>query len=307
MLLSGLNEAGTGISLQSSIVLALIFAPLILGGAIFVRHHSGMAILSAEGVHLRRPGRQHYLPYTAITALQSRTNPFTPALRIHGKRRTLHIPRTLEHFPYFYQALLAHVAPSVRAAALGQPATISGTMSTDAPLYTLHISRRMRVRYGIAVVLFVGLYLFLGSAGLWSTTEPRPLSPEGWRSAFFFFALISVVFLPALIFVLYSLFTRYGPRKIEQPAAWEFYPDRLRYRFFRGLWSERPACDVQHITLEPLTGTVRGGRGIEQKMTIYMLVLEFNDGQRLVIGQERAVQFGETLEQLYVIIKELYE
>ena len=87
------------------------------------------------------------------------------------------------------------------------------------------------------------------------------------------------------------------------------YRDRIRYRLPRGPWQEHSTRDLRHVTITPLPVNVRAhtdGAVVEQKVTRYMLVLEFTGGNRLVIDQERAAQFGETPERLYVMMKELY-
>jgi hypothetical protein len=158
-------------------------------------------------------------------------------------------------------------------------------------------------------VLFILIYLGLGLIGLWSGLAQGVVPPFNtpWvRNSLIFFAILSVVFLPALIIVIYSLTTKYGPFKIEHPVAWEFYQDRIRYRLPRSGWEERSASALQHVTLQPLPVRVRGGPGIVQKVTLYMLILEFADGRRLVIGHERAVQFGQTPERLHAMLAQLY-
>ncbi|MBN2003303.1 MAG: hypothetical protein JXA21_08100, partial [Anaerolineae bacterium] len=131
------------------------------------------------------------------------------------------------------------------------------------------------------------------------------------RNALIFFAMISVFFVPALIISIRSLWTRYGPYRMERPVAWEFYGDRIRYRFPRGEWAERPAHALQSLTLQPLPVSVRGGRGIETTVMLYNLVLEFagdtgNSALTLVIDHARAVQFGQTPERLHPMLAYLY-
>jgi hypothetical protein len=149
-------------------------------------------------------------------------------------------------------------------------------------------------------VLFTLLYLGIGLMGLWIGLARRDVPPftARWlRDTVITFLLISTIFLPALIFIVRSFFTKYGPFEIKQPGALELYQDKIRYRFPRGSWQERPARDLECIILKPLTkqGTPR-----------YALVLEFAGDKRLIIGQERAAQFGESPEQMRLIIERLY-
>ncbi|MBN1877029.1 MAG: leucine-rich repeat domain-containing protein [Anaerolineae bacterium] len=306
---ASLHEETTGIAFEGSVMMFLIFCPLIIVGILFLRHHTGLVILTNRGIHSRRPGHDVFLAYDAITALESRTNPFTAGLFIHGAGFTLPIPRTLENFPHFYELVLNRVAPAVREAALeGSASTSSPSAAEDAGI-TLSITPRMRALYIVATVLFIGLYLGFSLLGLWMSLAQMPLrdfTPDHWRSILFFFLMISVIFVPVLIFVIRSFFTRYGPRNIEQPVAWEFYPDRLRYRFPRSEWYKRPARDLQRITLEPIRVTVRGSASVKQQVTIYMIVLEFSDSHRLAISQGQAVAFGSSTEKLYSLISRYY-
>jgi len=161
--------------------------------------------------------------------------------------------------------------------------------------------------------LFILFYLGIGLMGLWLGLARGDVPPFTWRwlrDIALVFLLVSTLFLPALIFIMRSFFTKYGPFKIEQPVAWELYRDKIRYRFPRGPWQERGARDLQRVTLEPLPFTVRArasGFIIKQNMMRYMLVLEFVGDKRLVIDQERAAQFGESPERLHVMINQLYE
>ena len=312
MLASGINESRTNVTLETGVGLTLLFAPLILGGLLFVLRNTGLVVLTAEGVELRRPGRRHFLHYSDITALQSRANPFTAALLIHSAGRALRIPRTVENLPRLYELLLSRVAPAVRDAALGRTAVSNAAATTDGLVYTLGVRRRVWALYIAGTVLFVLLYLGLGLMGLWiglAQGDAPPFTGEWLLPTVIFFLMISVFFLPALIFVIRSLLTRYGPFKIEQPVAWEFYRDKIRYRFPRSGWYERPARDLERVTLEPLPFRARaryGGALVLQRVMRYIVVLEFTGDTRLVIGQERAAQFGESLERLRATIRELY-
>ncbi|MEJ5308421.1 MAG: leucine-rich repeat domain-containing protein [Anaerolineae bacterium] len=309
--IAALNGPQTGISAEAGVGIPLLFSPLIVGGLIFILHNTGMVTLTAEGVTLRRSGRALSLRYDDIVAVTSQARIFSPGILIRGQGRALRIPRTLENLPRCYALLLQRVSPTVRDAALGKPVVTPPSVSQDGgPVYAFAISRRVWALYIAGVVLFILFYLGIGLLGIWSGLARGEIPPfdTAWvRNSLIFFALISVVFLPALIIVLRALTTRYGPFKMEQPIAWEFHRERIRYRFPRGGWQEQPARALQRVTLRPRTVTVRSGRGIEQEVTLYMLVLEFADATLLVIDQERAVQFGQTPERLHALIGELYE
>jgi len=48
------------------------------------------------------------------------------------------------------------------------------------------------------------------------------------------------------------------------------------------------------------------GAILSQQVMRLMLRLEFSDGTRLVVDQERAVQLGTSVEQLRAILKQVY-
>ncbi|MGC9393441.1 MAG: leucine-rich repeat domain-containing protein [Anaerolineae bacterium] len=320
MLIAALNGPQTGVTMETGVGLCLLFSPLVFGGLIFLLHNSGMVVLTAEGVTLRRSLRRQFVRYANITAVTSQSRIFSPGILIEGDERTLRIPRMLENLPRCYTLLLQRVSPAVREASLGSTAspsaaTVPAVSSMDGgPVYAFAVSRRVWALYIAGTVLLVLIYLGIGLLGIWTGLargEIPPFNTVWVRNALIFFAMISVFFLPALIYVIYRLLTKYGPFKMEQPVAWEFYRDRIRYRFPRGDWEEQPASALQSLTLKPLRTRVRAVRGIETEVTLYMLVLEFADDTQgnpkiLVIDQERTVQFGQTPERLHVMLTQLY-
>jgi hypothetical protein len=311
MLIAALNGPQTGVTMAAGVGIPLLFLPLIVGGLIFLLHNTGMAVVTSDGVMLRRAGRGRFLRYDDIVALTSQARLFAPGIAIRGRERVLRIPRTLENLPRFYTLLLQRVAPSVRDAALGKtaPATLAASTTDGGPVYAFAMSRRMWALYIGGVVLFILFYLGVGLSGIWSGLargEIPPFNTVWVRNSLIFFGMISLLFLPATIFVLHSLFTKYGPFKMERPIAWEFHRDRIRYRFPRGAWQERSAGALQSVTLNPLSVRVRGGRGIETQVTLYALVLEFTNDTPLIIDQERAVQFRQTPEQLHALLTGWY-
>lgn len=169
-------------------------------------------------------------------------------------------------------------------------------------LWALLLSDRYRLL--VAVVLLAlagGGYLLCGAlTGRITRGVVRPGTAR-WLAA--------IAGLGAIAFVVPTLFTRHGPFKIEQPVAWELYPDRIRYRFPRGRWHEHPARDLRSVTPKPLSLTARvrvDGVRVQQDVTHHVLLLEFTGGKRLCVGQERAFQFGESPERLHEIVKRLY-
>jgi hypothetical protein len=313
MLIAALNGPQTGVTMEAGVGLCLLFSPLIVGGLIFLLHNTGMVVLTAEGVTLHRPLRRKSVRYAEIVAVTSQSRVFAPGILIRGQERTLRISRMLENLPRLYTLLLQRVSPAVRDAALGKTLTTSvAPAADDDPVYAFAIHRRAWTLYIVGTVLFVVIYLGIGLMGLWiglARGDVPPFTARWARDTAITFLLVSTFFLPALIFIVRSIFTEYGPFETKQPGALELYQDKIRYRFPRSLWHEYPARDLRRVTLQSLPFTVRtraAGAIIEQQMTRYMLFLEFADDVRLVIDQERAVQFGQTPERLYAMLTQLY-
>lgn len=318
--LCALNGAQTGITMQAGLGIPLIFLPLALGALLFLLHHTGLVVLAAGGVSLRCPGRHRFLPYDEIVELKSQARIFAPGLLIRGRQRTLRIPRTLHDLPRLYQLLLQRVPPAVRDAALagtappppGAAPLAAGATPRNGPVVTLAVPRRVWLLYAAGTGLLVLIYLGIGLLGLWmglARGEIPPFTGLWLRNAAIFFLLVSLLFVPAIVFVVRSLFTPYGPYKIERPVAWELYPDRLRYRFPRGPWHGRPAGALLSATLKPMSMKARARVDrvlVQQPITVYLLLLEFAGGRQLCVDQERAYQFGETPERLHAILQHLY-
>ena len=63
LLIATLNGPQTGITVEAGLEISLLFAPLIVGSLIFLLRNTGMVVLTAEGVSLRRVGRGRFLRY----------------------------------------------------------------------------------------------------------------------------------------------------------------------------------------------------------------------------------------------------
>ncbi len=312
----GLNAETTGVSPGAWWLFPLLFGPIMLGMAALLWPNTGLILLTAEGVAVRRWGRERFLRYDAIAGMRDGFG-VPPALHLRGAGQILSIPRTVENYAELYALLLARIPTATREAVLRKPvpppAPVSAPAASAGPLYTFGISRRVWTWYIVGTVLFVLLYLGLGLVGLWVPLlqgDERVFTWPWLRNVLLFFLMLSALFLPATIWIIRSFFTPYGPFKIKQPSLIELYRDKIRYRFPRGGWRERPATALRQAQLSPLPTKVRvrvqGGGVIEQTVTLYFLTLAFDDGEQLIIGQERATQFGVSPEQLHVILKQLY-
>jgi hypothetical protein len=328
MLTSGLNAERTNVSLTTGLGLFLVLSSVIGVALAFLLHNTGMVVLTRDSVRVRRLGRGRALRYADIIELRPQAPPFGLTLAVRGADRTLRIPRRLKALPQIYALLLQRVPPEVRAAALddaqraatlddaqrGAGALVDAETPSGEPAYTFDIARWMWALYIGGVVLLVLIYLGIGLLGLWTGLaqgEIPPLEPDWLRGTLIFFGMISLLFVPAIVFALHSLSTKFGPFKIERPVALELYRDKLRYRFPRsGQWHERSARGLRRISLNPLSTTVRvnvDGARVGQEVTLHMVLLEFDNGARLAIDQERAFQWRQTPERLYAIIRRLYK
>jgi hypothetical protein len=292
------------VSVGNSLVLWLVLSPVMAACLYLLLHYTGLVILTPEAVVMRRLGREKRLRYADITAVRELAWGIPPNLVLKGAGQTLRIPRTVEHLPALYAQLLERIPPAVRESLLGPP--------PGAEVYRFAIRRRARAWYGVGTVLFILLYLGIGLMGVWIPLGRGDVPPLTWRwarDAGLTFLLVSTLFLPALVFIVRSFFTAYGPFEIPQPSAWEWHSGEIRYRFPRGAWQTRPARDLQRVVLESEPVKVRAraaGALIEERVMVYRIVLVFVDGEQLTIDQERAVQLGESPERLYQLLKRLY-
>jgi len=294
------QEAGWGIP--------LLFSPLMLGALALLLHNTGLVLLKKDGIALRRGRRERLLPYDAIIAVRSSFD-----LRIEGESRTLRIPRTVLGFPELYEALLSRIPQEARRASLAHSARNSARAPDFAEnVIQFGVPRRIWGLYMVGTILFTALYLGIGLMGLWISLARGDVPPFTWRwlrDTLILFLLVSALFLPALLWILRSFFTAYGPFGIKQPVALELYPQSLRYRFPFRPWQMYSVTDLQRVWVESVPVEVRSraaGAILSQQVMRLMLRLEFSDGTRLVVDQERAVQLGTSVEQLRAILKQVY-
>jgi len=294
------QEAGWGIP--------LLFSPLMLGALALLLHNTGLVLLKKDGIALRRGRRERFLPYGAIKAVRS-----SFSLRVEGESRTLHIPRTVPGFSELYEALLSRIPQEARQASLAHSARHSARVPDSAEnVIQFGVPRRVWGLYLVGTILFTILYLGIGLMGLWISLARGDVPPFTWRwlrDTLILFLLVSALFLPALIWILRSFFTAYGPFRIKQPVALELHPQSLRYRFPFRPWQMYSITDLQDIWVESVQVEVRAraaGVILSQPVVRLMLLLEFGDSTRLVVDQERAVQLGTSVEQLRAILKQVY-
>jgi hypothetical protein len=333
MVASGLNSERTGVTIETGIALMLVLSPLIIGALALLLRHTGMVILTPEGVRLHRLGRERFVPYDLIVEIRSRARIVGPALVIVGDSQRVRIPRTVEALPQLYRQLLRRVPTATRNAALGARPSVPGSdpvtkgaaapqVGGSEPVYDFDVDRHVWVLYIAGTVLLTLVYLGIGLLGLWLSLVQGDVPPLTWawlRGTLILFVLTSLLFVPALVFIVRGLLTKRGPFRIEQPVALQLFHDRLRYRFPRRLlaraprrgdvWHERPAQTLQQVTLEPIPFSARArvdGVLVSQRMTRYALLLTFEDGARLIVDRERAAQWSQTLETLRAIITQLY-
>jgi hypothetical protein len=324
---------------QTALALLLTFTPIFAAGLYWLLRNSGLILLSGDAVVLRRLGREKRLPYDEIVELreQNLKRLFT-AFVLKGKRRTLRIPHLVTDRAALYATLVnraPHLHPAVperpaggarragqRVIPLEVPSTersstgASTAEQTQAPETVFHLRVKPVVwwLYGLGVLLLVLLYLGLGLAPLWSALfsgDAPPFDPDLLKGASILFLMLSVIFLPALIFAAHALFTKKGMAK--HPVEYELHPDRIRYRYLRrSTWEERPAHELKRVILEtfPVSVQTRAeGMRFTHRVTAHALRLEFAGHRRnkqLVIDRERALQFGKRPENLYELFRRLY-
>ncbi len=92
-----------------------IFVAIGIGLLAFFRHTTGLVLLTAERVAVRRLWtRERALRYAEIESIRPLVFGVPPIMVLRGGRRTLRIPRTAQNFPRLYTLLLER-APALRA------------------------------------------------------------------------------------------------------------------------------------------------------------------------------------------------
>jgi len=258
-----------------------------------LRHNSGHVVLTKDAVLLRRLGRERRVRYEEILAVKDFTFALPLALVLRGRGKRLRIPRSVENFPRLYQIIRQ------RRDAL---------YPTEAPRfpYRLAVAKGAWV-FAVAVLVVAGVfYLGLGLYPAWDALlkgHGLPLAPEVARSTGFLFAIVSLVFVPAIVLFIVGSF------KLKQPSELVFTEDEICFRFpFQG-WRVREAGELKSVYLDPVHRTVSArheGVAVSVEMTRYTVVLRFEDGLELWIDMDRALQFGSSPERMHGALSRLY-
>jgi hypothetical protein len=253
ILVAGLNSERTRFTLQAGILIPLLLAPGLALGLWMLVHNSGLALLTAAELIVRRPWGwltpEQRLALADLAEVRETVGliPWDMAAcsAQPGCRRIL-IPRFVERRPTLYAALLQWV-PEKAAPGRNTPAK-----------QTALTGRLYRIRRGEWWVLMGGMILIVvfwvgvGLLPIWQAlVEGGKLERASWLAAGLLFVLLGVFMLPLLYVAWRTLFGRRGPLEIDQPNALEVDAVGLRYRLPGGPWHERPAAELQRIELRP--------------------------------------------------------
>lgn len=282
---ASLNPEGSGITLAAGIGVPLLLAPLALACLYILLQNNGVVVLTEDAIILRRVWREKRLSYHEIVSVKESSLGLPPNLIVEGAHITLRIPRSVENLPELYQAIMQR---------------LTGEHPIPTFPYRLSLTRTASF-FGIGgICTLIILYLGIGLAGFWVPYLQG--QPPDYGFALFLFAGISVFFLPGIF-----IFASEALNK-QQPIEMVLTDETVRFRLPRGSWQTLPAEQLSVIELEqvkfPVSVTNFPAR-IWSETTTYQLILKFNT-QKLIIGQDRAKQFGFQPEQLRGVFQQLY-
>lgn len=295
LLIASYNSARSGLAPNTGPIITLLFMPILLFLLYLLYSNSGMVILTAEAVILRRLGRERRLAYQEIESVHEPC--IATVLTIKGAKRRICIPRLIDQRPQLYRMLLERT-----------PAAPKGA---EFPV-NLSISILTQCVYVVATVLFIAIYLGIGLIGLWMPLAQGnllPLNREGWLGILIPFALVSALFVPALIFIVQSFLGERGAFGLVRPIEIILQRDEIRYRTPSSPWKQQALSDLRSITIKTLHSSVRvsySGAVVREQIKQYMLQLNFADDQNWIIDEERARQFGYSAEGLTALLQQLY-
>ncbi len=279
------NPEGTGIAAAAGIGVPVLLAPLMGFCLYMLLHNSGVVVLTKEAITLRHVWDEKQLPYHEITSVKESSLGLPPNMVIKGAHTTLRIPRSVENLPELYRAVIQQSA-----------------MEPDVPTFPYHLAlTKTAWIFGIGgSCLLVMLYMVIGLAGFW--VPYIQAQPPAYDFALFLFVAISIFSLPG-IFIFIS-----GTLSAQQPIGMILSSETIHFQLPRGSWQTLPAEQLSVIELEqvkfPVSVTNFPAR-IWSETTTYQLILKFNT-QKLIIGQDRAKQFGFQPEQLRGVFQQLY-
>ena len=98
--------------------------------------------------------------------------------------------------------------------------------------------------------------------------------------------------------------------KANMPRILELCPEQLRYRMPTGPWHTYSASEVESVTLSKRSMVARtrlNGMPLQRQQTIYGVLVTFTDDEQLYIDTVGALQFGKSTEQLYLLLKQMYD
>ncbi|MBN2007097.1 MAG: leucine-rich repeat domain-containing protein [Anaerolineae bacterium] len=285
LFIASLNPEGTGIAVAAGIGVPLLLSPLMVICLYMLSHNSGVVVLTKDAITLRHVWDEKQLLYHEITSVKESSLGLPPNMVIKGAHTTLRIPRSVENLPELYRAIMQKSAAK-----------------PGAPTFPYRLAlTKTAWAFGIGGgCLLVMLYLGIGLAGFW--VPYIQAQPPAYDFALFLFAGISIFFLPG-IFIFAS-----GTLSAQQPIEMILSNEIIRFRLPGKSWQTLPVEQMSAIELEPVKVPISLTNSpvrIWSEATAYRIILKFST-QHLIIGQDRAKQFGCQPEQLYGVFQQLY-
>lgn len=253
---------------SSYILIPLLFLPFYIGACWVLWHFRGEFILTDEGIMLKQFGKQTFLRYQDISAMEERDSQFLPYLLLVSSDTSLTISFKVSNFTDLYANLRQHIS-----------------VMQVAERETLPLV--LRFRPGYVRQTLIGFSAYALFTGVLSTgfAHNKPWSVwsmlGGWS-----------IFLVIAFFVFWI-------NELTSPYRVIVDGEQIEARYLFSKTKVYTSGTILKVERERQVRRIRFG----VTMVVHPIVITFQNGERLQLEEARIWSFGYSPDRLLIILK----
>jgi len=252
---------------SAQIGIPLLFGPFFIGAVWILWHFRGEFILTKEGITLSQLGKETFLCYQDIYAIEERDSQFLPYVLLLTSEASLKITFKTDNFSHLYATLRQNI-PSMGIAERAQ----------------LPLALRFRAEYKRESL--VGFVIYAIFTGILSTgiSHDKPWSILLWLGMWSFFIFIAL-FLLAL-------------NEWASPYSVTFDREKIEAKYLLRKMRIFSTQAIRKIERERQVRRIRYGA----TMVVHPIVITFENDERFQLEEGRIWSFGYSPDRLLAIL-----
>ena len=278
-------EGDDQIGLNLAMLLLFLFVlPLVLWDLWL---NSGVVLLTETGVELHKWWGTKRLDYAGIQQIKETNWYIPPHLVLYGDKTSLPLNRQMANFDDFYAQLHRRSNPFREAIQPSEP-----NVQTHWKVKPIGFWFNL-IGMGAFAGSFLIMAIVLNINSSFDTAEDifNGICGNG-------------LFLAMTVLIIWLYISQ--ELKPKQPSEIRCDREKFECKLPWGGWQSVPATKLSKLEMMPAERVVRR-RGISVSAMEYPITIHFDDGDTITIDERRARQFGTSTQQVYTLLKQMYD